>query len=71
MCTDALQAKVPCLKIEIHHLLEQFIRWLYKEKRIEQNEGEYWREHNEAIRKDLDKPLPSSERGGASMKGNT
>ena len=64
-----LEAEVARLKRENHQLLEQFSRWLYNVKVIDLKTWEQdWREHREAIRKVLDKPLPRAERGGVEVK---
>ena len=66
---DALEAEVARLKRENDRLLEQFSRWLYNVKRIEQKTWEQdWREHREVIRQELDKPLPRAERDGVKAK---
>lgn len=64
-----LEAEVARLKRENHSLLEQFNRWLYNSKRIDHKSWEAdWREHREAIRKLLDKPLPPVDRPGTNWR---
>lgn len=63
---ESLQAEVARLKRENHHLLEQFVRWLNNVRLIERKTWEQdWREHRDEIRKELDKPLPPTDRGGS------
>lgn len=67
-----LEAEVARLKRENHNLLEQFYRWLYNSKRIDHKAWEEdWREHREAIRKQLDKPLPAVDRPGSNWKSES
>ncbi len=68
----ALEAEVARLRRENHNLLEQFNRWLYNSKRIDHKEWEGdWREHRDAIRRQLDKPLPPVERPGTKRRGES